>query len=165
MHFILLGTISRKLGYESMFFGEHAQNPGHDFWKNLLVFMIYFAVSAFHTPGHYIQKPGIWVHVFWRTCPESWAWFLKKFASSHSRPCGKNQAPDVDLISKKKEFRYAILNTGFYEKTVSTQFYLPRNLGMLARNWNMIIGHMSKNTGNIPMFPDMLDRFLEQQLL
>ena len=54
--------------------------------------------------------------------------------------------------------------TGFYEKTVSTHFYLPRNLGMLTRDWNMIINDISRNMGNIPMFLDMLNRILEQQI-
>ena len=60
-----------------------------------------YSVSAFHTPGHYTQKLGVYTHVFWRTCPSSWAWFLKKFAIFRLRPCGKIKAPDVDLISKK----------------------------------------------------------------
>ena len=37
-------------------------------------------------------------------------------------------------------------------------------MGTLTRNQNMIISDISRNMGNIPMFLDMLNRFLEQQI-
>ena len=36
-------------------------------------------------------------------------------------------------------------------------------MGTLTRNQNMIVSDISRNMGNIPMFPDMLNRFLEQK--
>ena len=62
-------------------------------------------VSAFHTPGHYTQKPGIVTRVFGEHAQVPGHDFRKKmlkFASFHSRPNGKIQTPNEELKSKKK---------------------------------------------------------------